>query len=95
MSKPDPKMYQKVLELLNLEAKECIMVAAHAYDLRAAAKMSRVTFYNLLLLISFFVEESRLPMFIALLKTQKRTCSKFGVSVIYLFLEQMGVPLAD
>ncbi|KAJ3893826.1 HAD-like domain-containing protein [Lentinula edodes] len=44
-TKPDPKMYQKVLELLNLEAKECIMVAAHAYDLRAAAKIGIKTAY--------------------------------------------------
>lgn len=32
-------MYQKALELLKLEPEQCLMVAAHAYDLRAAAKM--------------------------------------------------------
>jgi FMN phosphatase YigB (HAD superfamily) len=34
--------YQRVLELLQLEPHECIMVAAHAYDLRAAKEVLAV-----------------------------------------------------
>lgn len=36
VGQPDPAAYRKVLELLKLEAQQCCMVAAHAYDLRAA-----------------------------------------------------------
>lgn len=36
MEKPDPAIYNKALELMQLKSGECIMVAAHAYDLRAA-----------------------------------------------------------
>jgi beta-phosphoglucomutase-like phosphatase (HAD superfamily) len=32
-------MYLKAVELLDLPPSDCVMVAAHAYDLRAAAKM--------------------------------------------------------
>ncbi|KIK55524.1 hypothetical protein GYMLUDRAFT_47739 [Collybiopsis luxurians FD-317 M1] len=45
LTKPDPKIYQKALELMQLEAEDCIMVAAHAYDLRAAAKLGIKTAY--------------------------------------------------
>jgi len=34
--KPDAKMYQKPLQVLGLQPGEIAMVAAHAYDLRAA-----------------------------------------------------------
>ncbi|KAJ4001954.1 haloacid dehalogenase [Lentinula boryana] len=45
LTKPDPRIYQKVLELLNCEPRDCIMVAAHAYDLRVAAKIGMKTAY--------------------------------------------------
>ncbi|KAF5392666.1 hypothetical protein D9757_000933 [Collybiopsis confluens] len=45
LTKPDPKIYQKVLELLQLDPEDCIMVAAHAYDLRAAATVGLRTAY--------------------------------------------------
>lgn len=35
--KPSPKMYQTAIKALNLDPSECAMVAAHAYDLKAAA----------------------------------------------------------
>ncbi len=37
--KPDPEMYKAGLRLLNHPAGEVAMVAAHAYDLRAAKKV--------------------------------------------------------
>jgi FMN phosphatase YigB (HAD superfamily) len=39
VSQPDPLAYLKVLELLKLNPQQCCMVAAHAYDLRAAKKV--------------------------------------------------------
>jgi len=45
LTKPDPNIYLKALELMGLEAAECMMVAAHAYDLRAAAKVGMRTAY--------------------------------------------------
>lgn len=36
---PDPRIYLRALELLDLPPDEACMVAAHAYDLRAAAKV--------------------------------------------------------
>ncbi|KAE9392643.1 haloacid dehalogenase [Gymnopus androsaceus JB14] len=45
LTKPDPRIYQKALELLKFEPEQCIMVAAHAYDLRAAAKIGIKTAY--------------------------------------------------
>ncbi|KAK0469127.1 haloacid dehalogenase [Desarmillaria tabescens] len=39
LTKPDPKIYQKAIDLLDLKPEECLMVASHAYDLRAAARM--------------------------------------------------------
>ncbi|KAJ7507281.1 HAD-like domain-containing protein [Mycena galericulata] len=44
-TKPNPKMYLKAVELLDLSPCDCIMVAAHAYDLRAAAKIGMKTVY--------------------------------------------------
>ncbi|KAK0223870.1 HAD-like domain-containing protein [Armillaria fumosa] len=37
LTKPDPRIYQKAIDLLDLKPEECLMVAAHSYDLRAAA----------------------------------------------------------
>ncbi|KAJ7135435.1 haloacid dehalogenase [Mycena crocata] len=45
LTKPDPEMYFKAVELLDLSPSDCIMVAAHAYDLRAAAKIGMKTIY--------------------------------------------------
>ncbi|KAJ7164979.1 haloacid dehalogenase [Mycena filopes] len=54
LTKPDPRMYLKAVELLDLSPSDCIMVAsgsspsstaAHAYDLRAAAKIGMKTIY--------------------------------------------------
>jgi beta-phosphoglucomutase-like phosphatase (HAD superfamily) len=33
---PDPSAYIRTMDLLQLRPEDCIMVAAHAYDLRAA-----------------------------------------------------------
>jgi len=35
--KPSAKNYQTAIKALLLEPSECVMVAAHAYDLKAAA----------------------------------------------------------
>ena len=43
--KPAPENYLKVLELLKLSPEECVMVAAHAYDLRGAKVMGMKTVY--------------------------------------------------
>lgn len=45
MTKPDPAIYRKALELLKREPNECVMVAAHAYDLRAAKAVGMRTVY--------------------------------------------------
>ena len=39
LTKPDPAIYHKAIELLGHKPEECLMVAAHAYDLEAAKKM--------------------------------------------------------
>lgn len=44
-TKPDPRIYLRALELLDLPPDEACMVAAHAYDLRAAAKVGIRTVY--------------------------------------------------
>jgi HAD superfamily hydrolase (TIGR01493 family) len=36
---PDPEIYLKATRLLQRDPAECIMVAAHAYDLRAAKRV--------------------------------------------------------
>lgn len=43
--KPDPKAYLKALELLKLKPDDCVLVAAHAYDLRGAAAVGIKTVY--------------------------------------------------
>ncbi|PVH83898.1 haloacid dehalogenase [Cadophora sp. DSE1049] len=45
LTKPDPEIYRKVMELMKVEPDECLMVAAHAYDLRAAKKAGMHTTY--------------------------------------------------
>ncbi|KZT52738.1 HAD-like protein [Calocera cornea HHB12733] len=44
-TKPSPDMYRRALELLAIEPEQALMVAAHAYDLRAAAKVGMKTVY--------------------------------------------------
>ena len=39
LTKPDPAIYHKAIELLGHKPEECLMVAAHAYDLKAAKKV--------------------------------------------------------
>jgi len=36
---PDPAIYRRAMQLLRKEPRECMMVAAHAYDLRAAKQV--------------------------------------------------------
>lgn len=43
--KPDPEAYLKALHLLKLKSEECILVAAHAYDLRGAKAVGIKTIY--------------------------------------------------
>lgn len=45
MTKPDPAVYRKAMQLLQRKPEECLMVAAHAYDLRAAKKVGLRTVY--------------------------------------------------
>lgn len=48
LTKPDWRVYQKAVDLVGggqLAAEECVMVAAHAYDLRAAAAVGMKTVY--------------------------------------------------
>lgn len=39
LTKPDPAIYHKAIDLLGHKPEECLMVAAHAYDLKAAKKV--------------------------------------------------------
>lgn len=43
--KPAPESYRMVLEFLKLSPEECVMVAAHAYDLRGAKAVGMKTVY--------------------------------------------------
>jgi FMN phosphatase YigB (HAD superfamily) len=45
LTKPDPRIYEKAAELMGLKVEECIMVAAHAYDTRAAKDVGMQTVY--------------------------------------------------
>ncbi|KAJ9268268.1 hypothetical protein DTO212C5_5596 [Paecilomyces variotii] len=45
LTKPDPAIYHKALELLQIPPEKSIMAAAHAYDLRAAKKVGMNTVY--------------------------------------------------
>ncbi|ORY25232.1 HAD-like domain-containing protein [Naematelia encephala] len=44
-TKPDQRMYLRCLDLLDRNSQQVAMVAAHAYDLRAAAKVGMRTIY--------------------------------------------------
>jgi HAD superfamily hydrolase (TIGR01493 family) len=39
LTKPDPAIYHKAIDLLGHRPEECVMVATHAYDLKAAKKV--------------------------------------------------------
>lgn len=39
LTKPDPAIYHKAMDLLKRKPDECVMVAAHGYDLEAAKKV--------------------------------------------------------
>jgi 2-haloacid dehalogenase len=43
--KPDPAVYQMALAVLEVEARDVLMVAAHPWDLRAAAEQGFATAY--------------------------------------------------
>jgi 2-haloalkanoic acid dehalogenase type II len=43
--KPAPEAYLKALELIQLKPEECVLVAAHAYDLRGAKAVGMKTVY--------------------------------------------------
>ncbi|KAH8434406.1 uncharacterized protein LDX57_012053 [Aspergillus melleus] len=45
LTKPDPAIYRKALDLLQVSPHEAAMVAAHAYDLRAAKQVGMRTVY--------------------------------------------------
>jgi 2-haloalkanoic acid dehalogenase type II len=45
LTKPDPSIYLKAVELVGCRVVECVMVAAHVYDLRAAQKVGMGTVY--------------------------------------------------
>jgi 2-haloalkanoic acid dehalogenase type II len=45
MTKPDPKIYRRCAELMGLKIEECVMVAAHAYDVRAAREVGMGCIY--------------------------------------------------
>ena len=44
-AKPEPKIYVKALDLLRVKPEQVVMVAAHAYDLRAAKAVGMRTVY--------------------------------------------------
>jgi FMN phosphatase YigB (HAD superfamily) len=45
LTKPDLAIYRKAADLMGVQTEECIMVAAHAYDLRAAKETGMKTVY--------------------------------------------------
>jgi 2-haloalkanoic acid dehalogenase type II len=45
LTKPDPEIYHKALTLVGVEPQNSLMVAAHAYDLRAAKGVGLRTAY--------------------------------------------------
>lgn len=45
LTKPDLAIYHKAADLMGVKTEECIMVAAHAYDLRAAKEAGMKTIY--------------------------------------------------
>jgi 2-haloalkanoic acid dehalogenase type II len=45
LTKPDPRMYQRAMELVRCDPNECVMLASHAYDLEAAKGVGMRTVY--------------------------------------------------
>jgi 2-haloalkanoic acid dehalogenase type II len=45
LTKPDPLIYRKAADLVGCKIESCVMVAAHAYDLRAAKTVGMRTVY--------------------------------------------------
>lgn len=45
MTKPDPEIYRRAAELMGVEVEECVMVASHAYDVRAAREVGMRSVY--------------------------------------------------
>lgn len=45
LTKPDPAIYRKAMELVQLPPEDCIMLASHLYDLAAAKKSGMQTVY--------------------------------------------------
>ncbi|KAI0087818.1 haloacid dehalogenase [Irpex rosettiformis] len=45
LTKPDPLIYHRAVSLLGLHPHQCVMVAAHAYDVRAAKAVGMKTIY--------------------------------------------------
>ena len=45
LTKPDPEIYKKAMQLARLEPKDCYMMASHLYDLEAAKKVGMTTIY--------------------------------------------------
>ncbi|KAH7064392.1 haloacid dehalogenase [Paraphoma chrysanthemicola] len=44
-TKPDPRMYQRAMELVDVLPEECVMLASHVYDLKAAKGVGMRTIY--------------------------------------------------
>jgi 2-haloalkanoic acid dehalogenase type II len=57
LAKPDPKFYATALKLTGYRPEETAMVAAHAYDLRAAQKLGMKTVY-----ISRWTEDTQVDL---------------------------------
>jgi len=45
LTKPDPEIYRRAAELVGVEVENCVMVAAHVYDLRAVKSVGMGTVY--------------------------------------------------
>ncbi|KAF2730710.1 HAD-like protein [Polyplosphaeria fusca] len=45
LTKPDPKIYKRAMELARLPVENCFMLASHLYDLEAAKKVGMTTIY--------------------------------------------------
>jgi 2-haloalkanoic acid dehalogenase type II len=45
LTKPDPAIYRKAIELVQLPAEKCVMLASHLYDLKAAKDVGMQTIY--------------------------------------------------
>ena len=45
LTKPDPQIYRKAMDLARLTPEKCTMLASHLYDLAAAKKVGMRTIY--------------------------------------------------